>query len=190
MEAESLQSVANVYFDARAVDEDEDIDEKYSDYSDDSADDCTDSYSNCEFDYSAPDKMERSNLEEFVKNMCECSQGDQGKPCSSTNQDIIDCRNNCFELTSSKLDLVILGTIHTSLNCDKVSHSGRREKHRQQTRMPFYYHNLFQNVFVYASHSPNQILQSCKTLQKQRFIPSCAWQQQASPEHHIQRQHH
>ena len=45
MEAEGLQSVVNVYFDARAVDEDEEIDENYSDYSDDSADECTDSYS-------------------------------------------------------------------------------------------------------------------------------------------------
>ena len=45
MEAESLQSVANVYFDARAVDEDEDSDETYSDYSDDSADNRTDGYS-------------------------------------------------------------------------------------------------------------------------------------------------
>lgn len=143
MEAESLQSVANMYFDARAVDEDEDLDESYSDYSDDSADDCTDDYSDCEFDYSASDKTERSKVEEFVKNTCECSQGDQGKPCSSTIhlQDIIDCRNNCFELTSSELDLVILGTIHASLNCDEVSRSGRREQQRQRTRMPFYYHN-------------------------------------------------
>ena len=44
MEAEGLQSVVNVYFDARAV-EDEEIDENYSDYSDDSADECTDRYS-------------------------------------------------------------------------------------------------------------------------------------------------
>ena len=62
MEAESLQPIANMYFDARAVDEDEDIDENYSDYSDDSADDrgdnCTDGYSDCEFDYSASDKTE------------------------------------------------------------------------------------------------------------------------------------
>ena len=65
------RSVANVYFDARAVDEDEDIDENYSDYSDDSADDCTDGYSDCEFDYSASDKTERSKVEEFVKNTCE-----------------------------------------------------------------------------------------------------------------------
>ena len=65
------RSVANVYFDARAVDEDEDIDENYSDYSDDSADDCTDGYSDCELDYSASDKTERSKVEEFVKYTCE-----------------------------------------------------------------------------------------------------------------------
>ena len=59
-----------MYFDARAVDEDEDIDENYSDYSDDSADDCTDGYSDREFDYSASE-TERSKVEEFVKNTCE-----------------------------------------------------------------------------------------------------------------------
>ena len=60
-----------MYFDARAVDEDEDINENYSDYSDDSADDCTDGYSDCEFDYSASDKTVRLKVEEFVKNTCE-----------------------------------------------------------------------------------------------------------------------
>ena len=100
----------------------------YSNCSDDSADDCTDGYSDCEFDYSASDKTKscRREVEEFVKNTCECSQGYQGKPCRSTIQlqDIIDCRNNCFELTSSELDLVTLGTGHASLNCDEVSRSG------------------------------------------------------------------
>ena len=100
----------------------------YSDCSDDSADDCTDGYSDCEFDYSASDKTKSCRRE--VKNTCECSQGYQGNPCRSTIQlqDIIDCRNNCFELTSSELDLVTLGTGHASLNCDEVSRSGRSEQ--------------------------------------------------------------
>lgn len=87
---------------------------------------------------------------------CGCMQGDQGKPCSSTIQteDIIDCRNNCFELSSTELDLVTLGTIHSSLNCDEVSNSGRMEKKRQQTRMPFYFHNhrICLKTFLFMHH--------------------------------------
>lgn len=145
-EAESLQSVRNAYFDARGIAEEEDIEENCSDYyitDEDSEDDCTDSYTDGEFDFSEQDRTERAKVEEFVKKSCGCSQGNQGNSCSSSIelQEIIDCRNNCFELTSSELDLVILGTIHASLNCDEVSTSGRKEKQRQRTRMPFYYHN-------------------------------------------------
>ena len=44
---------------------------------------------------------------------CGCTLGDEGKSCTSAlqQQDIIDSRNNCTELESSELDLVILGAI-------------------------------------------------------------------------------
>ena len=73
---------------------------------------------------------------------CGCTYGKEEAPCSSTIklEDIIDCRNNCAELTSAELDLVILGTIHSSINYDAVSYSGRAVKKRQRTRMPFYFH--------------------------------------------------
>ena len=44
-------------------------------------------------------------------------------------------------LSSTELDLVILGMIHSAINCDQVSYSGRAEKTRQRTRMPFYFHS-------------------------------------------------
>ena len=31
--------------------------------------------------------------------------------------------------------------IHSAINCDQVSYSGRAEKTRQRTRMPFYFHS-------------------------------------------------
>ena len=53
---------------------------------------------------------------------------------------ISECRNNCSELSSAELDLVILGIIHSSLNCSETSISGRVEKTHQSTRMSFSYH--------------------------------------------------
>lgn len=61
--------------------------------------------------------------------------------CSTTLSldDITECRNNCSELSYAELDLVILGIIHSSLNCSETSISGRVEKNRQSTRMCFSY---------------------------------------------------
>ena len=140
-----LESVVEAYFNLRPV-EDEPEDDNCDDFSSDEEGDQDvniDSDNDLEFDFSEVDKSERAKVEAFISESCGCTQGDQGKPCSSTIQteDIIDCRNNCFELSSTELDLVILGTIHSSLNCDEVSNSGRTEKKRQRTRMPFYFHN-------------------------------------------------
>ena len=62
--------------------------------------------------------------------------------CSTTLSldDVTECRNNCSELSSAELDLVILGIIHSSLNCNETSISGRVGKNRQSTRMCFFYH--------------------------------------------------
>ena len=62
--------------------------------------------------------------------------------CSATLslEDITECRNNCSELSSAELDLVIPGIIHSSLNCSETNISGRVEKSRQSTRMRFFYH--------------------------------------------------
>lgn len=141
----NLESVIEAYFNLRSV-EDEPEGESCDDFSSDEEgdqDDNIDSDNDLEFEFSEVDKSEHAKVEAFISESCGCTQGDQGKPCSSAIQteDIIECRNNCFELSSTELDLVILGTIHSSLNCDEVSNSGRTEKKRQRTRMPFYFHN-------------------------------------------------
>lgn len=62
--------------------------------------------------------------------------------CSATLSldDITECRNNCNELSSAELDLVILGIIHSCLNCNETSISRRVERNCQSTRMCFFYH--------------------------------------------------
>ena len=38
-----------------------------------------------------------------------------------TQDEFIESRNNCYELSSTELDLVILGIIQSSLNCNGTS---------------------------------------------------------------------
>ena len=58
-------------------------------------------------------------------------------PCSATLSldDVTECRNKCNELLSAELDLVILGIIHSSLNCNETSISGRVEKKKHKNAL-------------------------------------------------------
>ena len=138
-----LESLAEDYFSARPVDEQDDQEDNYGSdfYSSDESDQEIDS--DVDFHFSEHDTSERSNVQAFVTKTCGRAHGYKGSPCSSTSQveDIVDCRNNCAELSSTELDLVILGMIHSAINCDQVSYLGRAEKTRQRTRMPFYFHS-------------------------------------------------
>ena len=138
-----LESLAEDYFSARPVDEQDDLEDNYGSdfYSSDESDQEIDS--DVDFDFSECDSSERSKVQAFVTKTCGCAHGYKGNPCSSTIQveDIVDCRNNCAERSSAELDLVILGMIHSAINCDQFSYSGRAEKTRQRTRMPFYFHS-------------------------------------------------
>jgi len=94
-----------------------------------------------EFDFSEADISEHSKVEAFIRETCGCTLAEQGKPCSSTttNEECMDCQN-CTELTPTKLDLVLLGTIHSSINCSDMSISGRKETMRKRIRTSFFYH--------------------------------------------------
>ena len=87
-------------------------------------------------------RLEKVKVERFFKETCKCKLAEDEKPCSLTLtlDDFVDCRSNCSELSSTELDLVILGAIQCSLNCHESSTSGRAEKERQNTRMAYYYH--------------------------------------------------
>ena len=92
-------------------------------------------------------------MQAFEAKTCRCALGDNGDPCTSTIKivDILDCRTNLPELSSIELDLVILGMIHCAINCDQVRDSGRAEKTRQRTRMPFYFqsHRICLKTFLF-----------------------------------------
>ena len=82
-------------------------------------------------------------MQAFAAKTCGCALGNNGDPCSSTTkiEVIFDCLNNLAVLSSTELSLVILAMIHCAINCDHVSDSGRAEKMRQRTRMPFHFHS-------------------------------------------------
>ena len=117
-----LESLAEDYFSARPVDEQDDQEDNYGSdfYSSDESDQEIDS--DVDFHFSERDTSERSKVQAFVTKTCGRAHGYKGSPCCSTIQveDIVDCRNNCAELSSTELDLVILGMIHSAINCDQV----------------------------------------------------------------------
>ena len=82
-------------------------------------------------------------MQAFAAKTCGCALGNNGDLCSSTTkiEVIFDCRNNLAVLSSTELNLVILAMIHWAINCDQVSDSGRAEKMRQRTRLPFHFHS-------------------------------------------------
>ena len=88
------------------------------------------------------ESSEKEKIEKFIADTCKCKLAEQGEACSTilSGDDFYDSRNNCQEFSSAELDLVILGVIQSSLHCGDVSLSGRTEKHRERTRMVFFYH--------------------------------------------------
>ena len=151
-----LESLAEDYFGTRPVEEDDD---QLDDYGSDSSDETNQEIdSDDHFDFSNCDTSERSKVQAFAPKTCECALGDNGDSCSSTIkiEVIFDCRNNLAVLSSTELNLVILAMIHCAINCDHVSDSGRAEKMRQRTRMPFHFHShrvcLKTFLFIHRLH--------------------------------------
>ena len=130
-----------IIFGARPVEEEYDQLDDYGSGSSDETNQEIDSGDH--FDFSNCDTSERSKVQAFAAKTCGCALGNNGDPCSSTTkiEVIFDCRNNLAVLSSTELNLVILAMIHCAMNCDQVSDSGRAEKMRQRTRMPFHFHS-------------------------------------------------
>jgi len=70
--------------------------------------------------------LPKKRVEKFYEETCQCKLAAEEKPCGKTLKidDFVDCRNNCSKLSSTELDLVILGAIQCSLNCHETSTSG------------------------------------------------------------------
>ena len=85
---------------------------------------------------------EKAKVEKLISDSCNCKFGDGRQVCSTTIplDDICVSRNNCHELSSTELDLIVLGASQSSLNFSEVSESGRSERKRERTRMTFYFH--------------------------------------------------
>ena len=131
------ESVEEMYFKMREIEEDDEDD--YSDSNSSSDDEGDDADQDEAVEIMEIYETERSKVQAFYSETCKCKMGVGEMACSATLslEDITDCRNNCSELSSAELDLVILGIIHSSLNCSETSISGRVEKARQSTRMCF-----------------------------------------------------
>ena len=139
-----LASLADSYFSNRENEE-----EAFDSASDSSSDD-EDADEDDNFDYKDDEDVElmevhmteRAKVQKFYAETCKCKLGPEEKACSLTLtlDDFVDSRNNCKELSSTELDLVLLGTIQSSLNCSETSNSGRVEKNRQHARMAYFYH--------------------------------------------------
>ena len=135
-----LESVAEIYFSARENEED-DVDSA-SDFSGSDDEDNLDPEEDEVVELMEVHTTERTKVQKFYTETCKCKLGAEEQACSTTLtiDDFTECRNNCNELSSTELDLVILGIIQSSLNCNETSISGRVEKNRQHARMCYFYH--------------------------------------------------
>ena len=138
------EEVSELYFGAREDESDQDADDSpWDDSSSESGEDeCYDDEPEIYPEPLESDLTEKAKVKTFWENTCKCKLAEGDKPCSTTLSldDFYDSRNNCNELSSAELDLVILGAIQSSLNCNEISVSGRSEKQRKVSRMAFYYH--------------------------------------------------
>lgn len=129
---DQLESIEEMYLKTREIKE-EDKEDDYSDLnssSDDKGDADQDDPQDDAIELMGIYETERAKVQAFYSETCKCKMGVGQMACSATLSldDVTECRNNCNELSSAELDLVILGIIHSSLNYSKTSISGRVEK--------------------------------------------------------------
>lgn len=108
----SFDEVAELYFEARDNADDEEVYDSPWDDESESGEESNEDYSIC-IDSLETDLSESAKITSFVTNGCNCKFGKDDKSCSAglSLDDFVDSRNNCHELTSTELDLVILGAI-------------------------------------------------------------------------------
>ena len=172
-----LESLADSYFSTRENEEvtsDSDSDSS----SDDENDNDNFNFREADVELMEVHMTERAKVENFYEETCHCKLGEDEKACSLslTINDFIESRNNCKELSSTELDLVILGIIQSSLNCNETSVSGRVEKARQHARMEYFYHGkricMKTFLFLHCIHN-NRFYSLVK--QEKWFNFTCPW---------------
>ena len=158
-----VREVAELYFETRDCDINEDASDSPVDDSSSESGEEPDEEEILNFDCSETDLSEKAKINTFYTNTCNCKLGENDQACSKSLSlgDFMDSRNNCHELSSTELDFVILGAIQSSINCSDVSVSGRSEKNRKQLRMTFFYHGkrICRTTFLlFALHWQKQVL--------------------------------
>ena len=178
-----LQSVSEVYFTA-GENEEETVNSDSESSSSDSCNDLEDTQE-LDFDFLEIHASEKTRVEKFYEETCQCKLAADEKPCSRTLKidDFVDCTNNCSELSSTELDLVILGAIQCSLNSHETSASGRTAKNRQNKRMGYYYHGqricMRTFLFLHCLHR-NRFYSLVKHYHKNVFKSASAWEQEST----------
>ena len=121
-DADSFDKVAEWYFEARdSADDEEDHDSPWDeDDSSESGKESNEEEDSWCLTSLESDLSEKAKITAFATNTCSCKFGKGEKPCSASLSldEFVESRNNCHELTSTELDLVILGAIQSSLNCN------------------------------------------------------------------------
>ena len=157
VEISQLESVKEMYFKKREIKE-EDKEDDYLDSkssSDDEGAADQDDPGDDAVELTEIYKIEHAKVQAFYCKICKCKMGRRDMRSSGTLSldDVTEYRNNCNKLSSTELDLAILGIINSSLNCNEISISGRVEnkkpKHKNVFLLP-QKKNLQENLSISA----------------------------------------
>ena len=107
-----------------------------------------------EFDSSLEDEEERQKIEEFIQRSCKCSSSPSKSPCNKLfdKDTIAEARRNCLQLTSSQLELLIMGQIlalRTHKDTIPASYKGTASKFRPHTSFMFQGIKICQEMFPF-----------------------------------------
>ena len=80
------------------------------------------------FEHSENETQMSASVRKFLQDGCKCSRGPRDGPCSSqfTEETVMSNLNNCLELSSSELDLVILANIQAVSRIEQVGEKRNR----------------------------------------------------------------
>ena len=88
-----------------------------------------------------------NKVKQFLQDGCGCTKGAKDGPCSSyfSEQTVLSNLNNCFELTSTELDLVILANIQAFTRVDHIG-----DKRNRSSRCNFHYqsYSICKDMFL------------------------------------------
>ena len=110
--------------------------------------------STIKIDASEEDRKDKEAIDDFVKRTCLCKGGPQKKPCSTqfSTEVIQQYRENCQELTTSQLDLVIMAQLsacRTHKNCIPSSYKGNVSSFRPHSSFLFHGIKICQEIFYF-----------------------------------------